>query len=138
MPRSTFTGIGLLAVAAVGATHAYLTERQSSRANALHYEAMRQRLAVREADEAGQDPKQAALLIENSWISLVGIRYRLGLLTRRGLEWTAQYRMDTEAGRNAWTRIREARIPEAHDRRDWDVIEAYDAAHSRATLKAAA
>ncbi|MFK0294840.1 hypothetical protein ACIQU6_30810 [Streptomyces sp. NPDC090442] len=135
---SRLTGVGLLAVAAVGAAHAYLTDARAKHTLALRYEELRQRLAVREADEPDQDPEHAALLTQNCWINLVGIRYEMGLLTRRGLEQAAQYRMDTEGGRNAWTRIREARIPETHGRKDWDLIEAYDAAHSRAALKAAA
>ncbi|WP_433860367.1 hypothetical protein [Streptomyces kronopolitis] len=105
----------VLAVAAVGVAHTALAERRGRIDAAFASENLRQRLALVEAQDT-EDQDHRAVLIGNSWLSSVAVRYRARLIHREGLADVARRFMTNRA--EVWEQVRGPRSGEERDRYD--------------------
>ncbi|NDZ77001.1 spore associated protein, SapC [Streptomyces sp. SID10853] len=69
------------------------------------------------------DEEHLHAIVVNRMISMLSVRYRVGLLTKRALRIQAERLMDAEVGRQYWKRYGSTREAEAPDRIDRQVLD---------------
>ncbi|WP_371792280.1 DUF6082 family protein [Streptomyces sp. NBC_01471] len=136
------TSHAVLAAAGVAAAGLVLSERQHRQRLALHAAEIHQvwltgvvtnpeLRAVWTPPGGGlSDEEHLRAIVVNRMISMLSVRYRVGLITKRALRIQAQRLMDNEVGRQYWNQYGSTREAEAADRIGRQVFEvladAYD------------